>query len=259
MIENQSIQNFVDARYTYLNTRLMKHYRLEAQYAKEFKDATVQYGNRKGPQRFFRVQLPDRTRGGVLGLGAVLTMTSTPVRTSPVFRGAWMLEALFNRPPAPPPNAVPTIEEQGGDESGLSVRQKLEAHRKNPACASCHSRMDPLGFALENYDPVGVWRTKDGSADVDPSGALSGGGAFSGPEQFKDVLLARRQELARGFSEHLLSYALNRKLEYFDRPAVRKILHQAASEEYRFHRIVQEIVNSVPFRFVRTERQEVRL
>jgi hypothetical protein len=255
LIENRSIREFVDAPYTWLNTRLMKHYGLESLYPKQVKEA-AQFGSRKGPSRWFRVELPDATRGGFLTMGAPLTMNSTPLRTSPVFRGAWILEAIFNRPPPPPPNAVPTLEEQAADDSKLTVRQQLEMHRKNPACASCHNRMDPLGFALENFDPVGAWRNHDGISAVDASGKLSHSRVFNGPGEFKKSLIAREDEFVRGFIEHLLSYALGRKLEYYDAAAVKRIMTGAKAHQYRFQAIVSEVVKSRPFRYVNKETRQ---
>jgi hypothetical protein len=225
---------------------LIRHNKLEGVYVKEMKEA-AQFGTRKGPSRFFRLNLPDRNRGGILTMGAALTMNSTPMRTSPVFRGAWVLEAVFNRPPPPPPNNVAPLEAQGGDDSVLSVRQKLAEHRKNPACASCHARMDPLGFALENFDAVGVWRDKDGSAAIDASGELSHGRRFDSPGGLKKAILERQEDFVRGFVEHMLSYALNRKLDYADAPAVRSIIESAAKDQYRFSAIVRGVVDSHPF------------
>jgi hypothetical protein len=251
MIEDRPALDFLDARFSYLNSRLIKHYKLDAAFAQQLRQAANQLGKRDA-LRFFRVQPPDRSRGGVLSLGATLTMNSTPLRTSPVFRGAWVLEAIFNRPPPPPPNAVPALEEQGrGEVAKLTVRQKLELHRQNPACAACHNRIDPLGHALENFDPVGVWRTVDEGAPIDASGALPGDRKFANPGEFKDALLARKDEFARGFAEHLLAYALNRKVEYYDMPAVRSIVERAAADDYRFSRFVAEVALSRPFRFTR--------
>lgn len=250
MIEDRPALDFLDARYAYLNSRLMKHYRLDEAFDRQLKQAANQLGKRDA-LRFFRVEPPGRARGGVLDLGATLTMNSTPLRTSPVFRGAWVLEAIFNRPPLPPPNAVPALEEQKREAGHLTVRQKLEAHRRNPACAACHNRIDPLGHALENFDPVGVWRTHDEGAAIDPSGELAGGRRFATPAEFKDALLVRKDEFARGFAEHLLSYALNRKIEHYDMPAVRAMVDNAAQKEYRFSRFVVEAALSRPFRYTR--------
>ncbi len=254
LVEDRSILDFLDARYTWVNQNLMKHYGLEKQFEKELKNGARQFGASLG-SRWFRAQLPDRTRGGILGLGATLTMTSTPLRTSPVFRGAWALEVLFNRPPPPPPNvATPPL---GGDSptdtAAAPVRKRVEEHRRNPACASCHNRMDPIGFALENYDGIGGWRTADGPHPVDPSGTLSHGRTFTGIDTFKDALLERREDFVRGFVEHMMSYALGRKIEYYDAPAVNHIVHAARKDDYRFSRIVVEIARSYPFRNVRNE------
>jgi hypothetical protein len=246
LTEDRSVIDFIDPGFTYWNSRLIRHNKLEGVYVKEMKEA-AQFGTRKGPSRFFRLNLPDRNRGGILTMGAALTMNSTPMRTSPVFRGAWVLEAVFNRPPPPPPNNVAPLEAQGGDDSVLSVRQKLAEHRKNPACASCHARMDPLGFALENFDAVGVWRDKDGSAAIDASGELSHGRRFDSPGGLKKAILERQEDFVRGFVEHMLSYALNRKLDYADAPAVRSIIESAAKDQYRFSAIVRGVVDSHPF------------
>lgn len=252
LIEDRSVLDFVDARYGWLNHKLIQHYGLTPAFPKQMAEAR-RLGSAAN-NRWFRLQLPDRTRGGVLTMGAPLVLTSTPTRTSPVFRGAWILETLFNRPPPPPPNvAVPPLDGSKASEAGLSVRQQVEEHRRNPACASCHDRMDPLGFALENYDAIGAWRTNDGKDAVDPAGALSHGRTFSTVEQFKDALLARREEFVRGFAEHLLSYALGRKLEYYDAPIVKQIIRNSAAEQYRFSRIVAEIVQSEPFRNVQDQ------
>lgn len=254
MLEDRSVLDFLDARYTWVNQNLIKHYGLEDQFEKELKNGARQLGASLG-NRWFRAQLRDRTRGGILGLGATLTMTSTPLRTSPVFRGAWALEVLFNRPPPPPPNvATPPL---GGDDqadtAAAPVRKRVEEHRRNPACASCHNRMDPIGFALENYDAIGGWRTTDGPHPVDASGELSHGRRFDDIATFKDALLARPEDFVRGFVEHMLSYALGRKIDYYDAPAVNAIVSAARRDNYRFSRIVVEIARSYPFRNVRNE------
>jgi hypothetical protein len=197
------------------------------------------------------VTLPDRTRGGVLTSGAVLTLTSLPQRTSPVKRGAWMLEVLYHRPPSPPPAAVDPLDETPAKESGRSVRARLEAHRAKAACAGCHSRIDPPGFALENFDSAGQWRTHDGPVAVDASGAFPDGRRFDGPVAFKDALRARKGDFLRGFVEHLLSYALGRKLEYFDAAEVDRIVKAMEADGDRLHRAIVEIVKAHPFRHVR--------
>jgi hypothetical protein len=246
LIEDLPITGIIHTPFTYANTRLMKHYQIDALYAREFKESS-NYGVRKGPSRFYRIDLKDENRGGVLTMGATLTMNSSPRRTSPVFRGAWILEAIFNRPPPPPPAAVPTLESAAASNAILTVRQRLAEHRKNPACASCHNRMDPFGLALENFDAVGVWRDKDNGEAVDASGMLSHERSFASAAEFKRAILARKEDFVRGFTEHLLSYALNRKIEHFDAPVVRDILNHAQSQDYRLTSIVEAVVQSYPF------------
>jgi hypothetical protein len=246
LIENRPITDMIHVPFTYANTRLMKHYQIDALYTKEFKESS-NYGVRKGPSRFYRIDLKDENRGGILTMGATLTMNSSPRRTSPVFRGAWILEAIFNRPPPPPPAAVPTLESAAADQTNLSIRQRLAEHRKNPACSSCHNRMDPMGLALENFDAVGVWRNTDGKEAIDASGALSHERKFSNAAEFKRAILDRKEDFVRAFIEHLLSYALNRKLDYFDAPVVADILERSRPNNYRFVEIVEAVAQSFPF------------
>jgi hypothetical protein len=255
LVEDRSIVDILHVPFTYANTRLMRHYRLDALYPKELKEA-ANFGNRKGPSRFYRIDLKDENRGGILTMGATLTMNSSPRRTSPVFRGAWILEAIFNRPPPPPPAAVPTLEAAAADQKNLTVRQRLAEHRKNPACASCHARIDPLGLALENFDAVGVWRDTDNQAPVDASGALSHDRSFNSPATFKRAVLERKEEFVRAFVEHLLAYALNRPLEYFDAPVVRKILDRARPQNFTLHSLLEGVVHSYPFLHTEDERTD---
>jgi len=174
-------------------------------------------------------------------------MNSSPRRTSPVFRGAWILEAIFNRPPPPPPAAVPSLEAAAADQTSLTVRQRLAEHRKNPACASCHARMDPLGLALENFDAVGVWRDTDNQVPVDASGKLSHGRTFTDAATLKRAILDRKEEFIRAFTEHLLAYALNRPLEYYDAPVVRQILDRARPQNFALSSILEGVVHCYPF------------
>ena len=182
---------------------------------------------------------------------SVLTVTSNPTRTSPVKRGRWVLEQILGTPPPAPPPNVPELPGTAADIAGASLRQRMEAHRANPACANCHAKMDPIGFALENFDAVGRFRTQDGSFEVDASGELPDGTAFTGPAALKDVILQRRQEFARCFIEKLLTYAIGRGLEYYDRPVVEAILRRAEAENYRFSVVVEGIVQSEAFRLRR--------
>jgi hypothetical protein len=234
--ENRSVLDLLRADYTYLNERLAKHY-----------DVPDVYGS-----RFRRVSFSgDRVRGGLLGQGSILTISSYANRTSPVLRGKWILENLLGSPPPPPPPNVPQLRDP---ESGkpMSVRERLAEHRKNPACASCHRVMDPPGFALENYDAVGRWRTQDAGASIDASGSFPGGENFTGPLGLQQALLSRPELFVGTVTEKLMTFALGRGLESYDAPAVRKIVRDAAGQDYRFSALVLGIVNSAPFGMRRT-------
>jgi hypothetical protein len=200
---------------------------------------------------WWRTKLPDKTRGGYLTMAGPLTVTSLPLRTSPVKRGAWLLETIFNRPPQEPKVAFVLKEDDAKDVETMSVRQRFEAHRNQPACFSCHVRLDPPGFALEAFDPVGSLRTKDAGQPVDAAAEWHGI-PFATPAGFKAAVVANKDEFIRGFIEHLLSYALGRKLELYDMPAVEEIQRAAARDGYRFSRILTGIVESYPFRHIRT-------
>jgi hypothetical protein len=181
----------------------------------------------------------------------VLTISSYSTRTSPVLRGKWIMENILNSPPPAPPPAVPSLDDSKVGSTG-TLRQQMEEHRKNPACASCHSRMDPLGFGLENFDAVGGWRTEDGKFPVDASGALPDGRTFQGPLELKALLKADQDRFVRGLTEKLLTYALGRGLERYDRPALGSITSKLAAGEFRFSKLVYEIVSSLPFQNRRT-------
>jgi hypothetical protein len=199
-----------------------------------------------GPE-FRRVDMTKSPRGGgVLAHGSILTISSYSTRTSPVLRGKWILENLLNSPPPPPPPAVPSLDDSKAGETA-SLRVQMEAHRKNPACASCHSRMDPLGFGLENFDAVGGWRTMDGKFPVDATGTLPGGQTFTGPTELKAKLKDHREAFTRGLTDKLLTYALGRGLERADRPVVGTIASRLAAREYKFSALVEGIVTSLPF------------
>jgi hypothetical protein len=163
-----------------------------------------------------------------------------------VLRGKWILENLLNAPPPPPPPVVPALDENKIGQS-MTLRQQMEAHRANPACASCHSRMDPLGFGLENLNAIGEWRDKDGSLPIDASGMLPGGRKFSGPVELKAILKENREAFVKGLTEKLLTYALGRGLERYDRPVISEIAAKLPANQYRFSSLVLEIVNSLPF------------
>jgi hypothetical protein len=184
-------------------------------------------------------------RQGLLGQGSILLLTSHADRTSPVVRGKWVLENLLGVPPPPPAANVPPLEEQDG---GLSVRARMESHRRSPTCAACHRIMDPIGLALENFDAIGAWRTRDSGAPIDASGQLMDGTAVDGPVGLRRALLAKPDVFVGNLAEKLLTYALGRKVEYYDMPAVRTIVRDAARQEHRFRALIMGVVASRPFR-----------
>jgi cytochrome c553 len=232
--QDLSILDFLDGNYTFLNERLAQFYKVPGVAGPEFR----------------RVDLTGTERGGVLTQASVLTVSSYATRTSPVLRGKWILENFLNSPPPPPPPDVPNLDEARIGESA-SMREQLEQHRKNATCASCHARMDPLGFGLENFDAIGAWRTQDGKFPIDASGTLPDGRSFQGPRELKAVLRADRSAFAEGLTEKLLTYALGRGLERYDKPTVKKIASRVAAENYRFSSLVLEIVKSLPFQMRR--------
>ena len=229
--EDRSVLDLVRADYTFLNERLAKHYRIPGVYG----------------TRFRRVQLDASShRGGLLRHGSVLTVTSYPTRTSPVIRGTWILGSVFGAPPPPPPPNVPALD--NSVPASLPIRERLRAHRDNPACASCHRTIDPVGFALENFDALGRWRDSIEGVPVDASGGLPGASASSsGIDGIEASLLARPELFAGTLTEKLLTFALGRGIKRFDAPAIRKILREAEPGGYRFSDLVQGIVKSVPF------------
>jgi hypothetical protein len=237
--DDRSVLDLIDADYTFVDERLARHYGMP---------------NIRG-SRFRRVTLAGDERRGLLGHGSLLTVTSAGDRTSPVKRGKWILENLMGAPvPSPPADVDTTLNETtGAGSKPLSVRQRLERHRANPACASCHAIMDPIGFSLENYDLIGHWRTNDGAAPVNTEGRLPDGTVLSGPASVRRALLDRRDAVAATATEKLLTYALGRRLEYYDMPAVRKIVRAAAADNYRFSSLVDGIVRSTPFLMKRFE------
>jgi hypothetical protein len=227
---------FLDARYTFLNERLAKHYGI----------AGV-----KGPD-FRRVELTTPERGGILSQASVLTVSSYPTRTSPVIRGKYVLQNILGSPPPPPPPDVPQLDESSIGNAG-SLRQQLEKHRSNAVCASCHNKMDVLGFGLENYDATGKWRTMDGKFPVDSSGTLPSGKTFSNPAQFRALLRDDLPEFSRCLIEKMLTYALGRGLQRYDRRTVEEIDRNLAASGYGFQSLIHEIVRSLPFQSRRGE------
>jgi mono/diheme cytochrome c family protein len=236
MREDRSILDFLDADFTFVNERLARHYGLPGIKGNEFQ----------------RVSLTGDQRGGILTQASILTVTSNPTRTSPVKRGKWILENILGTPPPPPPPDVPELKE--GKELTGTLRQRMEQHRANPNCATCHQRLDPLGFGFENYDSIGAWRTKDGQAPIDPSGSLPDGRSFKGPKELKAILKGKEEEFRRCLAEKMLTYALGRGLEYFDKPAIEQISQDLAKNGNRFSALVIAIVKSDPFQKRRGKR-----
>ncbi len=234
--ENRPLSEFLDAKYTFLNDRLAKHYGIEGV---------------EGPE-FRKVDITTPQRGGILSHASILTVSSYPTRTSPVIRGKYILQNILGTPPPPPPPDVPALDEEAIG-STLSLRQQLEKHRTNAICASCHSRMDVLGFGLENYDAIGKWRTMDGQFPVDSSGTLPNGKSFSTPEEMRIVLKAELNDFSRCLVEKMLTYALGRGLEKFDRKTVDEINRKVIASGYRFQTLIYEIVHSLPFQSRRGE------
>jgi hypothetical protein len=228
--ENRPVSEFLTADYSFLNSRLARHYGVE---------------NVQGPQ-FRKVQLDPNQRGGILTQGSVLTLTSYPVRTSPVLRGKYILDVILGSPPPPPPADVPALSEDKAA-SPASLREALSRHRSDPVCSSCHSRMDPLGFGLENYDPIGRWRTEDGKAPIAVGGTLPNGTEFTTPAELKLLLTKELPEFTRNLTEKMLTYAMGRGLEGYDKLLVREIVAKMDKSEYRFHTLIREIANSLPF------------
>ena len=232
--EDRSVLDLLEADYTFLNERLARHYGIPGVYGSHFR----------------RVELPEAGRRGLLGQASVLTVTSYATRTSPVLRGKWLLENLMGAPPPPPPPDIPALQEIG--EEGVapsSVRERMEVHRRNPVCASCHAQMDPLGFALENFDAIGRWReTGEGGDPIDPSAALPNGEIISGPAGLAQVFVGQPDRFASTVVEKLMTYATGRGVEYYDAPAVRAIVRAAAANDYRWSALISGIVKSEPFR-----------
>jgi cytochrome c551/c552 len=235
--ENRPVTDLLSANFTYLNQRLAEHYNIPDVYGSQFR----------------RITLTDPSRGGLLGQGSILTVTSYPNRTSVVQRGKWVLENLLGTPPPPPPPDIPALEPHAKDGKLLTVRQQMEQHRANATCASCHSRMDPIGFSLENYDGVGAWRTKDAGSAIDATGKMPDGTVFQGPSGLKNLLLtSHRDEFIATFTEKLMTYALGRGVEYYDRPAMRAIMRDAAKQNNSIPAIINSIVQSPQFQMRRT-------
>jgi hypothetical protein len=257
LLEDRSVLDFVNANYTWLNPHLAKVYGVSPSLVAPPPVPVPGQSNsqkRLAAERvnntWRRVTLDDPTRGGFLTMGGPLMITSLPFRTSPVKRGAWLLETIFNRPPQEPKVAFAIENDTKEAAQNLSVRQRFEAHRNKAACYSCHVRLDPPGFALERFNAIGQWRERDGGQAVDARGEWNGM-AFDGPAGFKRALLRNPDEFTRGFIEHLLSYALGRKLALSDLTTVSEIQRTVQADGYRFSRVITEIIKSYPFRHTR--------
>jgi hypothetical protein len=232
--ENRPITELLTADYTFVNERLARHYGMPGVLGTDFR----------------MVEYPNDARRGILGHGSILTLTSHANRTSPVLRGKWVMEVLLGSPPPPPPPNVPALEETEGAEDGrfLSVRERMEVHRANPACSSCHNVIDPIGLSFENFDVTGAWRNRDEGNPIDSQGDLYDGTPLSGVADIRAAILSRPEVFYRIFTENMMAYALGRRVEYYDMPSVREITRDAANEQYRLSAFVWGVVNSPAFR-----------
>jgi hypothetical protein len=241
LVEDRSVLDFLDPGFTWLNETMIRHYGLDVKGA-------------EAPSSIFwqRYELPDRRRGGVLTMGGTMLATSLAERTSPVKRGQWVLDTLLGAPPPPPPAAVEELDKTAAAADNITLRERLERHRADPSCASCHRHMDGIGFGLENFDAIGKWRAKDAGKPIDAKGTLADGTSFDGVVELKQLLVTkRRDEFLRALTEKMMTFALGRKLEYSDAPAVAQIVDQLKKDNYRFSTLVAGIVRSEPFRYAR--------
>lgn len=251
--EDRSVLELVDANFTYLNRTLARHYGIEVpQFADNGERGRFGFRRSRGGGElgeFIRVELKDKNRGGLLTQGSILSVTSNSTRTSPVKRGRWVLEQILGTPPPPAPPGVAELD--GQKQLTGTLRQRLEQHRADPRCATCHQQMDAMGFAFENFDAIGRYRTRDGEGPIDPAGELPDGSKFNGPAQLKEILRNKKDLIARNLAEKLLTYALGRGLEYYDERALRKIVADLAAGDYKFATLATSIVTSDPFRLRR--------
>ncbi len=229
--EDRNVLDLLTADYTFVNERLARHYGIPDIYGSQFR----------------RVKVTDEARRGLLGQASILTVTAYPNRTSPVQRGKWILTNILGTPPTPPPPNVPELKETGEDGKPQSLRERMEAHRANAVCAGCHKVMDPIGFALENFDAIGRWRTTDDGATINPAGTLFNGAKVDGPVALRQMLVSRPETFIGVMTEKLLTYALGRGVEYYDMPTVRKIVRDAGTNDYRFSSLIVGVVKSTPF------------
>ncbi len=233
--EDRSVLDLLTADYTFVNERLARHYGIPGVYGSHFR----------------RVVVTDQARRGLLGQGSILLVTSHADRTSPVVRGKWILDNILGAPPPPPPGVVPPLKDKADDGLPHSLRERMEDHRSNPACATCHKVMDPIGFSLENFDAVGAWRAREGDAPIDASGQLADGTAVNGVVTLRKAILKRPDVFVGTMTEKMLTYALGRGLMYYDFPVVRGIVRESAAADFRFSSLVLGIVDSTPFQMRR--------
>jgi hypothetical protein len=244
--ENRSVLDLLRADFTFVNERLAKHYDIPNVYGSRFR--RIEFDKTASPNRAVaQSAAAEQRRGGLLRQGSILLVTSYPTRTSPVIRGKWILDNILGVPPPPPPADVPALENVKTTKKNMTIRERLSEHRKNPTCAGCHRLMDPVGFALENYDAVGRWRTVDAGERIDASGTFFDGTPFRGVADLQDAILAHPEFFVTTLSEKLMTFALGRGVEHYDAPAIRKIVREAARDDYRFASIVMGVVNSMPF------------
>jgi hypothetical protein len=229
--EDRPVLDLLTADYTFLNERLARHYGIAGIYGSQFR----------------RVTLKDDFRRGLLGQGSILALTSKAERTSPVVRGKWILENILGMPVPPPPPDVPVLKENKDREKPLTMREQMAEHRANAVCASCHKTMDPIGLALENFDAVGTWRTRDAGGPIDVSGVLADGTKVNGVVDLRNAVVSRPEMFASTLTEKLLIYALGRGLDYRDMPAVRAIVQEAAQNNYKVSSLIMGVVRSTPF------------
>jgi hypothetical protein len=240
--ENRPVLDLLDADYTFVNERLARHYGIPNVYGPDFR----------------RVPVTSDARRGLLGQGSLLLVTSNANRTSPVIRGKWILENLLGTPPPLPPPDVPPLEEKASA-GAASVRERIEQHRKNPACAGCHKIMDPIGLALENFDGVGRWRTVDEGVVIDPSSQLVDGTPIDGPAALRRALVDRKEAFVSALTDRLLMYGVGRETTYADMPVVRSIMRSAAPRRYRLSDLILGVVKSEPFQWQQRDVRSVRL
>ena len=234
LTENRSLLDLIDADYTYINRRLSRHYKVKGEFREQPKRVDIEN---------------DPHRGGLLSMAAILAVSSHPHRTSPVLRGKWILETLLGDTPPPPPPGIPPLDEDSHEDEAQSLRQRLEQHRADPTCATCHDKMDPLGFSLENYDVLGRWRTEEGGQPVDARATMPDGTEFEGPAQLKQILMDRKDQIVRHLTRKMLGYALSRGLTFEDFCTIDAIVEDLKANGYGSHRLLMGIVESIPFRY----------